>query len=90
MEVMSMPVTTPEWLAKHGGEVRPAAEGTGCMIYFDGQPQYFVLLRPTGGKFGCEVTQTVNGKRLESGATYAAAADALKGGLEDLRKALGW
>jgi hypothetical protein len=60
------------------------------MIFFDGQPQYFVLPRPAGGKFGREVTQTINGKRLESGATYATAEEAVKGGLEDLRKALGW
>jgi hypothetical protein len=42
------------------------------------------------GKFGCSVTQTVNGKRLDSGASYATLEDALRGGLEDLRKALGW
>jgi hypothetical protein len=85
-----MSFSAPEWLVKHGGEIQTAAQGAGCMIYFDGQPQYFVLLRPAAGKFGCEVTQTVNGKRLESGATYATADEAVHGGLEDLRKALGW
>jgi hypothetical protein len=85
-----MSVSSPEWLSKHGGELQTAADGVGCMIYFDSQPQYFVLPRPAGGKFGCQVTQTINGKRLESDATYPTAVEAVKGGLEDLRKALGW
>jgi len=85
-----MSLSTPEWLSKHGGEIQPAASGTGCMIFFDHQPQYFVLPRPAAGKFGCEVTQTINGKRLEGGDTYVTAQEAVNGGLEDLRKALGW
>jgi hypothetical protein len=85
-----MSVTTPDWLAKHGGELQTAADGVGCMVIFDGQPQYFVLPRPAAGRFGCQVTQTINGKRLESGANYPTAADSVRGGLEDLRKELGW
>jgi hypothetical protein len=83
-------LSAPDWLVKHGGEIQAAANGPGCMVYFDGQPQYFVLSRPAAGRFGCEVTQTVNGKRLESGANYATVEEAIQGGLEDLRKALGW
>jgi hypothetical protein len=45
---------------------------------------------PVAGKHGCIVEQTVNGKRLESKNTYASQEEALRGGLEDLRKALGW
>jgi hypothetical protein len=85
-----MSMTTPEWLSKHGGKVQPTAKRVGCMVYFDGQPQYFVLPRPAAGRFASQVTQTINGKRLESGATYGTAEEAIQGGLEDLRTALGW
>jgi hypothetical protein len=54
------------------------------------KPQYLLTPVPVAGKYGCEVRQTVNGRRLESAGTYASADAALSGGLEDLRKALGW
>jgi hypothetical protein len=83
-----MAVTTPEWLARHGGELR--AEKASWVVFFDGAPQYRLTAIPVAGKFGCEVMQTINGKRVESGGTYATTDDAVRGGLEDLRKALGW
>jgi hypothetical protein len=85
-----MALSTPEWLAKHGGATQLTADGVGCMVFFDGQPQYFVLPRPAAGRFASQVTQTINGKRLESGATYPTADQAVLGGLEDLRNVLGW
>jgi hypothetical protein len=45
---------------------------------------------PVQGKFGCLVEETINGKRLESKTVYATAEKALCGGLEDLRRNLGW
>jgi hypothetical protein len=85
-----MAVTTPDWLARHGGELRPSKDGRSWLVYFDGGPQYLLLAVPAGGKFACRVTQTVNGRRLDSGATYPTLEDAVRGGLEDLRQALGW
>ena len=45
---------------------------------------------PAGGKYACRVAQSINGKRLDAGATFATRDEALRGGLDDLRKALGW
>jgi hypothetical protein len=56
----------------------------------DDEPQYELRAIPVAGKLGCRVEQTVNGKRLESNTVYPSADDALRGGLEDLRKTLGW
>jgi hypothetical protein len=85
-----MTPTPPDWLVKHAGTLQPAAGGMGCMVYFAGEPQYFVLPLPAKGRFTKQVTQTVNGKRLESGTIYATEEEAVRGGLEDLRGVLGW
>ena len=45
---------------------------------------------PVAGRFGCHVTQTINGKPIGSTGVFANPDDAVRGGLEDLRKALGW
>jgi hypothetical protein len=83
-------VTMPDWLARHGGELRVSADGRSYLVYFAGDMQYVVVPLPAKGEFGCRVTQTINGRRLDSGAAYATFADAVRGGLEDLRKTLGW
>ena len=83
-------VTTPDWLNKHAGELRASKDGRSYMVFFAGQMQYVLAVLPVGGKFGCRVTQTINGRRLDAGASYATPDDAVRGGLEDLRKALGW
>ena len=85
-----MSVTTPEWLSKHGGELRQATVPDTWLILLGGQPQYRLVPVPAAGKSSCQVTQTNNGRRLDGGASYASADEALQGGLEDLRKALGW
>jgi hypothetical protein len=85
-----MSVTAPEWLSKHDGELRPSKDGQTYLVFFAGQMQYVLALVPAEGKFACRVTQTINGRRLDSGASYATPDEALRGGLEDLRKALGW
>ena len=85
-----MSVTAPEWLTKRGGELHSGKEQRAWAVYVNNQPQYVLLTSPAGGKFACQVKQTNNGKRLESGTTYPTLDDAVRGGLEDLRKALGW
>ncbi len=85
-----MGVTAPDWLTKHGGELRASADDRSWMVYFAGEMQYVIVPTPADGKHACKVTQTINGKRLDAGATYPTVDDAARGGLEDLRKAMGW
>jgi hypothetical protein len=83
-------VTTPDWLARHGGELRPGPLRAAWYVYFDGEPQYALTPIPVGGKHSCCVTQTINGKRLDTASAHETEAEAIHSGLEDLRKALGW
>jgi hypothetical protein len=83
-------MTTPEWAAQHDGEVRISKDRQSMVLFLTGEPQYLLLLTPVKGQFGCRVSQTVNGKRLDSGAPFPTEQAAFQGGLEDLRKALGW
>lgn len=85
-----MAVTAPDWLAKRGGQLRLASDGQFWVVVFDGEPQYRLRAVPAGGKSACEVEQLINGKRLDSGATYPSADEAIRGGFEELRKTLGW
>ena len=85
-----MAVTTPEWLTRHGGSLRPDYDGHSWLVMFEGGPQYLLTPIPASGKYYCQVLQTINGKHLESSGTYPSADEALAGGLEDLRKSLGW
>ena len=85
-----MPITPPDWLVKHGGTLRPGIDGHSWLVMFDNRPQYVVTSIPAAGKHAAEVMQMVNGRRLEGHGTYPTADDAVRGGLEDLRKALGW
>jgi hypothetical protein len=85
-----MAVPTPDWLTRHDGELRIGKGEHSASVYFAGQLQYVLIPVPTQGKFSCRVAQTINGKRLENPTIYATVEEALRGGLEDLRKALGW
>jgi hypothetical protein len=86
-----MAVTTPDWLAQRGGEVQASRDGKSWLVYFDGEPQYLLMAVPVKGQFGCRISQTINGRRLDrDGATYPSAEDAARGGLETLRQVLGW
>ena len=78
-------VATPEWLAKRGGALQPSTRGSTWLVLLNGSPQYRLVPIPAAGKYACEVTQTVNGRRLEGSGTYPSIEDALRGGLEDLR-----
>ncbi len=83
-------MTNPDWLAQHGGEARVSKDGRSATVYLGGEPQYLLMLAPTTGRFGCKVVQSNNGKRLDGGAAFPSPDAAFQGGLEDLRKALGW
>jgi hypothetical protein len=85
-----MSVTTPGWLEQRGGRLQASKDGGSWLVYFGGEPQYLVMPTPARGQFSCRVSQTINGRRLDGAGLYATAEDAVRGGLEDLRKALGW
>ena len=85
-----MAVSTPDWLAQHDGELKPSKGNDACAVYFAGQPQYVLIPLPAKGKFVCRISQTINGSRLDDGATFNTAAEAISGGLARLREALGW
>jgi hypothetical protein len=85
-----MAITAPEWLVKRGGSLKPGPYGDVWFVMFQGGPQYKLAPVPVGGKYGCAITQTINGKPIPSTARADTADAAIQGGLEDLRKALGW
>lgn len=83
-------LTTPSWLAQRGGELRLSKDGHAASVYFAGQLQYLLVPIPAKGRFACRVTESINGRRLDGEQTYPSAEQALQGGLEQLRQALGW
>jgi len=85
-----MAVTAPDWLARHGGELRPSQDGHSWLVIFAGQVQYALFPVPAGGKFGCRITQTINGKRQDLPTPASTLEEAVRAGLEELRKSLGW
>jgi hypothetical protein len=85
-----MALTTPEWLSRHGGELRQRAGFDQWLVLLHGEPQYVLAVVPAAGKYACKVTQTNNGRQLDSGAACATPEEALRTGLDDLCKALGW
>jgi hypothetical protein len=87
-----MAVTAPDWLTQRGVSLQESKDGHSWLVYLGKEPHYLLMAVPAGGKYGCRITQTVNGKRLDGlGApTYATIQDALQGGLETLAKQLGW
>jgi hypothetical protein len=86
-----MAVSTPDWLTQRGGELQTSRDGTSWVVYFDHEPQYLLVAVPVKGQFGCCISQTINGRRLDkNGAVYPSVEDAARGGLEELRQTLGW
>ncbi len=81
--------STPDWLTRHGGELRPGSSESTWFVLLNG-PQYQLTVVPAKGKFTCAVVQTVNGKRLDKGVEYPDPGAALSGGLDELRQVLGW
>jgi hypothetical protein len=85
-----MTVATPDWLAQRAVRVQQSKDGRSWLIYLNEEPQYLLMAVPVKGQFGCRITQTINGRRLDGGAVYPSIEAALQGGLEELRRALGW
>jgi hypothetical protein len=85
-----MAPTIPGWLQQRGGKLELASDGRTWVVWFDGQANYSLEAVPVKGKFGCKISQTINGHRVPSEGTFATADAAVAGGLDDLRKALGW
>lgn len=84
-------MTVPDWLKKREGALAPGVRESTAFVMIGGAPQYKLEIRPAAGKFICSVQQSNNGKRLDNpGQTYPTPADALAGGLEQLRNVLGW
>jgi hypothetical protein len=85
-----MAMSTPDWLSQRGGELVPSKDGRSWSVYFAGQLQYLLLPVPAKGNYGCRITMTGNGKRLDGPNTASTPDQALQGGLTQLREALGW
>jgi hypothetical protein len=87
---MTMTVATPDWLTHRGVRLQASKDGGSWLVYLGPEPQYLQQAVPVKGQFGCRITQTINGRRLDGGAVYPTLDAALQGGLDELRKALGW
>lgn len=85
-----MTMTTPDWLTQRGVRLVQSKDSQSWLVYLNQEPQYLLLAVPVKGQYGCRITQTINGRRLDGGATYPTVDAALNGGLDELRKALGW
>jgi hypothetical protein len=83
-------LTVPDWLAKRDGSLKPGLPDGVVLALVGGRPMYRLEVRPAAGKHTCAIVQTVNGHRLDDGATYPTADAALAGGLDQLRARLGW
>jgi len=85
-----MLVTAPDWLTRRDCSLRAAPDGVSVAVLFNGEPDYLLTPLPAEGKHTCQIIQTNNGKHLDHGAIYDSPDQAIGGGLEELRKALGW
>jgi hypothetical protein len=85
-----MAVTTPDWLAQREGELRVSKDNPSCSVSIGGQLRYVLIPVPARGKYACRISETINGRRLDGGNVYPTVEDAIRSGLEELRKALGW
>ncbi len=83
-------MTAPQWLSNRGGALKLGSDGKTWFVVFADRPNYALNTVPAGGKFGCHIKQTINGRRIDCNTTFAGPDEALRGGLEDLRKFLGW
>jgi hypothetical protein len=85
-----MAVVIPDWLSKREAKLDKGPDPQTWFVSFNHQIQYVLAAVPVAGKFGCTITQSINGKRVESPRTYEKADEAINGGLEELRQCLGW
>ena len=83
-------MTTPDWLTQRGGSLQLGGDGQRWFVVFSGQPNYSLAVVPVCGKFSCAIRQTINGTRIDCPNGFATTEEAINGGLNALRKALGW
>jgi hypothetical protein len=83
-------MNAPDWLTRRGGSLKLGSDGRIWYVLFAGQPNYSLVDVPVAGKFACTIRQTINGTRTQSPETFATKDEAIRGGLDDLRKSLGW
>ncbi|CAN5322447.1 hypothetical protein BH11PLA2_BH11PLA2_00790 [soil metagenome] len=83
-------MTPPDWLKLHDGSLRQGLSEHIVFVVLGERPEYRLDVRPAGGQYVCNVTQTVNGHRFDDTAKFTTNAAALSGGLEKLRLHLGW
>jgi hypothetical protein len=83
-------MTTPDWLTQRGGSLKRGSDGGRWYVLFAGQPNYSLAAVPAQGKFICVIRQTINGFRIEKPATFATEDEAIQGGLNGIREAMGW
>jgi hypothetical protein len=83
-------MTAPEWLTRRGGTLQRGHAGNAWFVIFNGQAQYRLVPVPVGGRYGCAVTQTINGKVIPSDGRAETQEQAVAAGLNALGKALGW
>lgn len=83
-------VEAPDWLTRRGGGLKQGSDRRTWYVLLNGEPLYSVTAVPVAGQHGPVIKQTNNGKRIDSSGVFATADDAVRGGLEDLRKAVGW
>jgi hypothetical protein len=81
----------PDWLAQRDGRLQQAPDRQTWFVLIGNDAKYRLTPLPAAGRHACAVADTVNGRRLDQGtATYDTEDAALRGGLEELRAALGW
>ncbi len=85
-----MSLASPEWLAQRGGSLRSAVDRRSVVVFFENEPQYIVTPTPISGKYGTIIKQSINGKIVPTTGTFPTGDTAIRSGLEDLRKSLGW
>lgn len=83
-------IEPPAWLSRRGGAFQKGHAGNSWFVILNNQPLYRLTSIPVGDQFGCAITQTNNGKRIPSTTQARTPEEALKAGLSDLGKALGW
>jgi hypothetical protein len=77
-------------VSQHDGRVIRDDATRRWLVYFHNEPQYRLDPQPAGGRFGCEIVQTNNGKHIGSASISASEEEAIQSALETLRKIVGW
>jgi len=83
-------MTPPTWLTTRDGSLKRGLSPHTLFVVYGGKPQYRLDVRPAGGQFTCDITQTVNGHRLDDEHKQPSEDAAFAAGLETLRAKLGW